>query len=300
MQEAVLSIEDNNFFSHSGVDFKGMLRASLAQFADAKSQGASTITMQVARNFYLPTEKTYTRKIYEVLLAFKIESQLSKPQILEIYMNQIYLGQRAYGFTSAAETYFGKSIKQVTVAEAAMLAGLPKAPSAYNPIVNPERATQRQRYIIDRMLENGYITPAQREEARAQVLSYKAKTVLPVHAEFVAEAARMLMFSRYGEDAYNARPERLHRRAVPGTDAGLPGPCAQACWILTAATATAGRRPTWICPRASSPTTPPSSRPCRITRTTTSSSRPWCWRPRPRRCIWCAPMGLSWTSQAKG
>ena len=202
MQEAVLSIEDNNFFNHSGVDFKGMLRASLAQFADAKSQGASTITMQVARNFYLPTEKTYTRKIYEVLLAFKIESQLTKPQILEIYMNQIYLGQRAYGFTSAAETYFGKSIKQVTVAEAAMLAGLPKAPSAYNPIVNPDRATQRQRYIIDRMLENGYITAAQRDEARAQVLSYRAKTVLPVHAEFVAEAARMLMFSRYGEEAY--------------------------------------------------------------------------------------------------
>ena len=121
--------------------------------------------MQVARNFYLSTEKTFTRKIYEMLLALKIESQLTKDQILELYMNQIFLGQRAYGFASASEIYFGKPLKDITIAEAAMLAGLPKAPSAYNPIVNPERATIRQHYIIDRMLENGFITAEQRDAA---------------------------------------------------------------------------------------------------------------------------------------
>src|SRR5262249_20117458 len=154
------------------------------------SQGASTITMQVARNFYLSTEKTFTRKIYEILLALKIESQLTKPQILEVYMNQIYLGQRAYGFSAAADIYFGKPLKDLTIAEAAMLAGLPKAPSAYNPIVNPARANKRQAYIIDRMLENGYITPEQHDEARKQQLRYRTPADVPVHAEYVAEAAR--------------------------------------------------------------------------------------------------------------
>ena len=138
MQDAVLAIEDARFYQHSGVDYLGVIRAGLAQFAEARSQGASTITMQVARNFYLSSEKTFTRKIYEVLLALKIESQLTKEQILEVYMNQIYLGQRAHGFAAASEIYFGKPLRDITVAEAAMLAGLPKAPSAYNPIVNPE------------------------------------------------------------------------------------------------------------------------------------------------------------------
>lgn len=144
MQQAVLAIEDARFYQHSGVDYKGVLRAALAQFAESRSQGASTITMQVARNFYLSSEKTFTRKIYEVLLALKIESKLTKKQILEVYMNQIYLGQRAYGFSAASEIYFGKPLKDITIAEAAMLAGLPKAPSAYNPIANPRRATIRQ------------------------------------------------------------------------------------------------------------------------------------------------------------
>ncbi|MGE5115776.1 MAG: transglycosylase domain-containing protein, partial [Betaproteobacteria bacterium] len=132
MQDAVLAIEDARFYQHGGVDYLGIVRAGLASFNEYKSQGASTITMQVARNFYLSTEKTFTRKIYEILLALKIESQLSKQQILEVYMNQIYLGQRAYGFAAASEIYFGKPLKDITVAEAAMLAGLPKAPSAYN------------------------------------------------------------------------------------------------------------------------------------------------------------------------
>ncbi len=202
MKDAVLAIEDARFYEHGGVDYKGVLRAGLAQFGGLGSQGASTITMQLARNFYLSTEKTFTRKIYEILLALKIEGQISKAQILEIYMNQIYLGQRAYGFAAACETYFGKPLKDITVAEAAMLAGLPKAPSAYNPISNPKRATLRQLYIIDRMLDNGFISAEQHEAARHQPLKYRVASDVPVHAEFVAEAARQLIFAQYGEDAY--------------------------------------------------------------------------------------------------
>ena len=202
MRDAVLAIEDARFYQHGGVDYLGVLRAGLANFGEARSQGASTITMQVARNFYLPTEKTFTRKIYEMLLALKIESLLSKDQILELYMNQIYLGQRAYGFAAACDTYFGKPIKDITVAEAAMLAGLPKAPSAYNPVRNPKRATIRQRYIIDRMFENGFITAQQRDEAKAEALRYRTKAPIPVHAEYAAEAARQLMVDQYGAEAY--------------------------------------------------------------------------------------------------
>jgi penicillin-binding protein 1A len=203
MQDAVLAAEDAKFYQHSGVNYLSVIRAGLANFGEARSaQGASTITMQVARNFYLSTEKTLTRKIYEVLLSMKIESLLTKEQILEVYMNHIALGQRAYGFASASEIYFGKPLKDITVAEAAMLAGLPKAPSANNPIVNPERATARQRWIIDRMLENGFITPEQRDAAKKQVLHYRAPTEVPVHAEYVAETARQLVFSQYGAEAY--------------------------------------------------------------------------------------------------
>lgn len=203
MQDAVLAIEDARFYQHGGVDYLGVLRAGLANFVESRSQGASTITMQLARNFYLSTEKTFTRKIYEILLALKIESQLSKRQILEIYMNQIFLGQRAYGFASASETYFGKPLKDISVAEAAMLAGLPKAPSAYNPIANPRRATVRQLYIVDRMLENGFITPAQHEAARAQPLKYRTPSTVSLHAEYVAEAARQLIYAHYGDEAYS-------------------------------------------------------------------------------------------------
>ncbi len=202
MQQAVLAIEDARFYEHSGVDYKGVLRAGLAHLSEARSQGASTITMQVARNFYLSTEKTFTRKIYEVLLALKIESLLSKEQILEVYMNQIFLGQRAYGFSAASEIYFGKPLKDISIAEAAMLAGLPKAPSAYNPIVNPKRATERQQYIIDRMLENGFITAAQHDAAKAETLRYRAPSEVSVHAEHVAEVARQQIFSQYGAEAY--------------------------------------------------------------------------------------------------
>ena len=202
MQHAVLASEDARFYEHSGVDLKGVLRAAVAQFNRSRSQGASTITMQVARNFYLSSEKTYTRKIYEMLLAFKMESLLTKDQILEVYMNQIFLGQRAYGFASASEIYFGKPLKELSVAEAAMLAGLPQAPSAYNPINNPERARTGQLRILERMLDNGFITPEQRDAARTETLRYRTPSEVAVHAEYVAETARQLIFAQYGEDAY--------------------------------------------------------------------------------------------------
>jgi penicillin-binding protein 1A len=202
MRDAVLAIEDSRFYQHRGVDYVGVIRAGLANFGESKSQGASTITMQVARNFYLSSEKTFIRKIYEILLALKIETQLSKDQILELYMNQIYLGQRAYGFGAACEAYFGKPLKEITVAEAAMLAGLPKAPGRDNPVSNPKRATARQQYIIDRMLEGGMIDAAQAAAARTQALTYRPPTETPVHAEFVAETARQLVFQQYGEEAY--------------------------------------------------------------------------------------------------
>ncbi len=203
MKNAVLAIEDARFFEHSGVDYRGMMRAALANLGQAKSQGASTITMQVARNVYLSAEKSYTRKIYEVLLTFKLEHMLTKEQILEIYMNQIFLGQRAYGFSTASQTYFGKPLKDVTVAEAAMLAGLPKAPSAYNPVSNPKRARSRQLHIIDRMLENGFITEAEADAAKTEPLKLRQTGVQPtIHAEFVAEMVRQAMVAQYGEEAY--------------------------------------------------------------------------------------------------
>ena len=203
MKDAVLAAEDARFYQHGGVDYKGVARAALENLRDARSQGASTITMQVARNFYLSTEKTFTRKIYEILLALKIESLLGKDQILELYMNQIFLGQRANGFAAASEIYFDKKLKDVTVAEAAMLAGLPKAPSAYNPISNPKRATIRQRYIIDRMFTGGFITEAQHDEALGEVLRYRSQNDSLMYGEFVAETARQLVFSQYGEEAYS-------------------------------------------------------------------------------------------------
>ena len=203
MKNAVLAVEDTRFFEHGGVDYKGMVRAALANLGRIKSQGASTITMQVARNVYLSSEKTFTRKIYEILLTFKLEHLLSKNQILEIYMNQIYLGNRAYGFSAASESYFGKPLKDVSIAEAAMLAGLPKAPSAYNPIVNPKRARIRQLHIIDRMEVNHFITPEQAAMAREEEVKLRTgPDTTRVHAEYVAEMVRQLIFAQYGDEAY--------------------------------------------------------------------------------------------------
>ena len=203
MKDAVLAIEDARFYHHGGVDYIGLVRASLANLGRAKSQGASTITMQVARNVYLTSEKTFTRKIYELLLTFKLEHLLTKDQIFEIYLNQIFLGNRAYGFAAACEAYYGKPLKSITVAEAAMLAGLPKAPSAYNPINNPKRARSRQLYIIERMLDNGFITQAQADQAKGEELQVRnANLGFRNHADYVSEMARSLMFAQYGVDAY--------------------------------------------------------------------------------------------------
>ncbi|PRD94381.1 penicillin-binding protein 1A [Burkholderia ambifaria] len=204
LKKAILAIEDARFYDHGGVDLTGIARAGFVALTNGHaSQGASTITMQVARNFFLSSEKTYTRKIYEMLLAYRIERALTKDQILEVYMNQIYLGQRAYGFASAARVYFGKDLKDVTLAEAAMLAGLPKAPSAYNPVVNPKRAKVRQEYILQRMLELNFITREQYDEAVAQPLVVKgAGREFSVHAEYVAEMVRQMMYAQYREETY--------------------------------------------------------------------------------------------------
>ena len=203
MKKAVLSIEDDRFYEHGGVDYWGILRAAVHNATGGARQGASTITQQVARNFFLSSEQTLKRKAYEALLAYKIEKNLTKDQILEVYMNQIYLGQRAFGFSSAAQIYFGKDLKDISVAEAAMLAGLPKAPSAYNPVVNPKRARMRQQYILQRMHDLRYITDAQYEQAKNEELKIKTdSTAFGVHAEYVAEMARQLVYEQFKEDTY--------------------------------------------------------------------------------------------------
>src|SRR5499427_4494744 len=174
MKQAILAAEDERFYQHTGVDYHGVLRAAYSNLlTGGKTQGASTITMQVARNFFLSREKTLTRKLYEALLAFKIENSLTKDQILEIYINQIYLGQRAYGFGAAAQVYFGKTLPQLNVAEMAMLAGLPKAPSSFNPVINPKRAKQRQLYVLRRMRDLAMLDDAQYQEAQAAPLQVR-------------------------------------------------------------------------------------------------------------------------------
>jgi penicillin-binding protein 1A len=205
LKNAIIAAEDERFYQHAGVDYVGVLRAAYSNMlTGGKLQGASTITMQVARNFFLSSEKTVTRKLYEVLLAFRIEGSLSKDQILEIYINQIYLGQRSYGFASAAQIYFGKTLQQLSPAEAAMLAGLPKAPSSFNPVVNPKRAKQRQLYVLRRMHELGYLDDARFTEAQKAPLTVKHElNDYAVHAEYVAEMVRQMLFERYPQDVYS-------------------------------------------------------------------------------------------------
>lgn len=205
MKQAILAAEDERFYQHKGVDVQGIARAAVANFLGAsKRQGASTITQQVAKNFFLSSEKTYLRKLYEALLSFKIESSLSKDQIFELYINQIYLGQRAYGFGAASQIYFGKHLEKLSVAEVAMLAGLPKAPSAFNPVVNPKRAKLRQQYVLRRMRELGFITVKQHEDALEQALVVKRDSAndYSVHAEYVAEMARQIAAEQFPDDVY--------------------------------------------------------------------------------------------------
>ena len=204
LKQAILAAEDDRFYQHGGVDYAGVLRAAYSNFTSGGArQGASTITMQVARNFFLSKEKTFTRKFSETLLAFKIEHSLTKDEILELYINQIYLGQRSYGFASASQVYFGKPLSDINLAEAAMLAGLPKAPSNYNPIVNPKRAKTRQAYVLRRMNEIGQISIQEYKEATGKALVIKRKSQeFAVHAEYVAEMARQAVYDRYQEETY--------------------------------------------------------------------------------------------------
>ena len=204
LPQAILAAEDERFYSHGGVDTLGVLRAALSNLMSlGVKEGASTITMQVARNFFLSSEKSLTRKMNEALLAIKIEHALTKDEILELYINHIFLGQRAYGFAAAAQIYFGKPLAKISVAEAAMLAGLPKAPSAYNPVVNPTRARSRQLYVLGRMKTLGYISDKTYQQAKSQRLPIKYSTQsFDVGAHHLAELVRQRMFEKYGADIY--------------------------------------------------------------------------------------------------
>jgi len=206
LKDAIIAAEDERFYEHPGIDYVGVLRAAYANLAaGGRRQGASTITMQVARNFFLSSEKTLLRKLYEALLAFKIEHSLSKQEILELYVNQIYLGQRAYGFGAASQIYFGKALGQLNLAETAMLAGLPKAPSLYNPFTNPQRAKIRQQYVLRRMTELGYITAEQQEDALKVTLRPRKGEVseYSIHAQYVAEMVRQALAEQYPEEVYS-------------------------------------------------------------------------------------------------
>ena len=202
-RQALLAIEDSRFYEHGGVDFKGVARAVIADLSGGLKQGASTITMQVARDFFLTKEKLFSRKLTEVMLAYKIERALSKDQILELYMNQIYLGQRAYGFSSAARIYFGKSLKDLSIAQAAMLAGLPQAPSSINPVVNPKGAKQRQQLVLKRMRDLAYINEVQYKSALKEDLHVLGEgKAFNNHALFVAEMVRQTLYAQFKEETY--------------------------------------------------------------------------------------------------
>ncbi len=205
MKKAILAAEDERFYEHGGVDYIGVVRAVLSNITSGGAkQGASTITMQVARNFFLSSEKTFSRKFNETLLAFKIEHNLSKDEILQLYINQIYLGQHSYGFAAAATTYFSKPLNQLSVAEMAVLAGLPKAPSVYNPIANPQAAKQRQMYVLKRMHALGFIDDTQFASAQQlPIVTKRGGLEFAVHADYLAEMVRQAMVDRYDEQAYN-------------------------------------------------------------------------------------------------
>ena len=204
MKQAIIAAEDERFYEHGGIDVMGIFRAALANLVSGgKREGASTLTMQVARNFYLSSEKTYTRKLSEALLAIKINRELSKDKVLELYINQIYLGQRAYGFEAAARTYFGKPLDRLDLAEFAMLAGLPKGPSIYNPIASMRRAKTRQEYVLGRMLALKFITPAQYQHAmKEKIVVRHDHPWVDVWANYAAEMVRQALYDQYGDAIY--------------------------------------------------------------------------------------------------
>ncbi|MBQ0724513.1 MAG: penicillin-binding protein 1A [Cycloclasticus sp.] len=223
---AFLAAEDKDFFNHNGVDFMGLMRAATQLILTGKKkQGGSTITMQVARNFFLSNEKTYLRKLREILLSFVIEQQLSKQEILSLYLNKIYLGHRSYGIAAAADVYYGKKLAELTLAQKAMIAGLPKAPSAFNPITNPERAIVRRDYVLHRLYDLNYIQQDQLESALAEPISANLQAAsYELEASYVAEMVRDELYKTYGEDTYttgmqvyttiNARQQKAATTAV--------------------------------------------------------------------------------------
>ena len=204
--QAFLAAEDDRFYQHPGVDYQGIIRAAYSLLMTGeKTQGGSTITMQVARNFFLSNEKTYLRKLNEIILALEMEQVLSKQEILTLYMNKIYLGKRAYGVGAAANVYYGRPISELTLPEMAMIAGLPKAPSRFNPVANPERAVIRRNYVLKRMWEVGYINEAAFLEAsEAPVTARYHSREIEVYAPYVAEMVRTQLFEEYGEEIYTS------------------------------------------------------------------------------------------------
>jgi penicillin-binding protein 1A len=229
MKAAILAAEDDRFYQHGGVDYMGVARAAIANLR-GRREGASTITMQVARTFFLTRDKTLARKLSEVLLAFKIEANLTKDQILELYINQIFLGQRAYGFASAAQVYFGKSLADITPAEAAVLAGLPQAPSRANPFTNPKRAKERQQYVLRRMQDVGWLSSEQYKKALSEPLRLASSQHenFAFRADYIAEMARSAVYEQYGDSAYVSgirvytTVSRTHQEAAnAGLRAGL-------------------------------------------------------------------------------
>lgn len=215
VKNAILAAEDDGFYEHPGIEITGIARAAIINvLTGRRGQGGSTITQQVARNFFLTTKRTYTRKLYEIAMSLKIEQKLTKDEILEIYLNQIYLGQRAYGFSSAAKTYFDRTLSELSVGEAATLAGLPVAPSAYNPAVNPARATQRKNYVLRRMYDLGYIDELTYTAAKNEPMQTRRRSgeesALPssqqsaaASSHFAAELARMLVYDIFKDETYS-------------------------------------------------------------------------------------------------
>ena len=204
MRDSLLAVEDSRFYEHPGIDVIGVLRAIVANATGGRTQGASTITQQVARTFFLTRERTLSRKLKEALLSLRIEQQLSKDQILELYMNQIYLGARTYGFAEAARTYFGKPIQELSVAECAMLAGLPQNPAYANPIKSPKRAKDRQLVVLSRMRAEGVIDDIVYAAAKGEKLDVRNPGEADVHGEYVAEMARAQVYAQYGESTYTS------------------------------------------------------------------------------------------------
>jgi penicillin-binding protein 1A len=280
VKQAFLAAEDERFFTHHGIDFPGVMRAVYVDLvAGDRAQGASTITMQAARNMYLTQDRTWRRKLEETFLTYRMEHEFTKEEIFGLYLNVIFFGQRAYGVAAAAETFFGKSLNQLTVAQAATLGGIPKAPSHYNPIVNPQAAAGRRSYVLRRMLDLGFINAATAQSANQEPMLARTHAPLyDIEAPDVAEMARQEVRARFGAGAENAG-YRVYTTIDGRLQTAATGRCASGSSSTTAATAGAERWRTRICgdekpPRAVRGLLEP------IPTVGICSRRSWCrWRP---------------------